>query len=133
MAHMGHTIGFHLLETNTMAKITKKTTPDAGPRATLAKLEDARALLTTIRQSLDREILKRADDVGNPGVGWKNFGEAARLLEELKTVGDLLGMGRNEVGSEHACPGCGTRDVDRLLIDENEVRCTVCECEYSVK
>ena len=116
-----------------MAKITKKTTPDAGPRATLAKLEDARSLITTIRQSLDREILKRADGVGKSDVGWTHFGDAARLLEELKAVGDLLGMGRNEVGSEHACPGCGTRDADRLAIEDDGVRCAVCGCEYTTR
>ncbi len=76
---MGHAIGIYLLEMHAMTKITKKTTLNAGPRATLAKLEDARALLSTVRQSLDGEILKRADDVGRHGVGWTHFGDAARL------------------------------------------------------
>ena len=113
-----------------MPKITKKTARDAGPRAAVAKLEDARALLTTIRQSLDREILRRADDLSQPDRGWTHFGDAARLFEELKTFGELLGIDRNEVLSTHACPSCGTRDADRLLIYEDDVRCTACGCEY---
>ena len=115
-----------------MPTINKKPTRDAGPRAAVAKLEDARALLTTIRQSLDREILKRTDDLGSTGVGWKHFADAARLFEELKDLGHLLLIDRNEVMDEHACPGCGTRDVDRLLIDEDDVRCTICGCEYTL-
>ena len=113
-----------------MPKITKKTARDAGPRAAVAKLEDARALLTTIRHALGSEILRRADDISKPEQGWAHFVDAARLFEELKTFGELLGIDRNEVISEHACPSCGTRDVDRLLIDEDDVRCTICRCEY---
>ncbi len=115
-----------------MPKITKRTKREDGPRAAVAKLEDARSLLTTLRQALDREILERADDLNRPGLGWTHFGDAARLLEELKEVGHLLGVDRNEVFDEHACPGCGTRDVDRLLLDDNQVRCTVCGCEYTL-
>jgi len=115
-----------------MPKITKKTQREYGPRATIAKLEDARALMTTIRQTLDKEILKRTDDLSRPGSGWTYFGDAGRLLEELKNIGELLGIDRNEVCDELSCPGCGTRDVDRLLIEENEVRCTVCGCEYTL-
>jgi hypothetical protein len=120
----------HVLETNTMPKITKKTKREDGPRAAVAKLEDARALLTRIRQALDKEILERTDDLSRPGLGWTHFG--GRLFEELKNVGELLGIDRNEVFDEHSCPGCGTRDVDRLLIDESEVRCTICGTEYTL-
>ncbi len=115
-----------------MPKITKKTQREDGPRATVAKLEDARTLLARMRQALDKEILKRTDDLNRPGSGWAHFGDAARLLEELKEVGHLLLIDRNEVIDEHACPGCGTRDVDRLLLNESEVRCTVCSCEYTL-
>ena len=115
-----------------MPQITKKTTREDGPRAAVAKLEDARTLLTRIRQALDQEILERTDDLSRPGLGWTHFGDAARLLEELKDVGHLLGIDRNEVFDEHSCPGCGTRDVDRLLIDESEVRCTICGTEYTL-
>ena len=115
-----------------MPNITKKTQREDGPRAAIAKLEDARTLLTTIRQALDKEILKRTDDLSRPGSGWTHFGDAARLLEELKEVGHLLLIDRNEVLDEHACPGCGTRDVDRLMIDESEVRCAICGTEYTL-
>ena len=115
-----------------MPKITKKTKREHGPRAAVAKLEDARALLTRIRQALDNEILERSDDLNRPGIGWKHFGDAGRLFEEFKSIGELLGIDRNEVFDEHSCPGCGTRDVDRLLIDESEVRCTVCGTEYTL-
>ncbi len=115
-----------------MPKITKKTRREDGPRATVAKLEDARTLLTTIRQALDKEILERTDDLSRSGLGWTHFGDAGHLLEELKEVGHLLLIDRNEVGDEHACPGCGTRDVDRLLLNESEVRCTVCGTEYTL-
>ena len=115
-----------------MPKITKKTKREDGPRAAVAKLEDARALLTKIRQALDIEILERTDDLSRSGLGWTHFGDAGHLLEELKEVGHLLLIDRNEVMDEHACPGCGTRDVDRLLIDESEVRCTVCGTEYTL-
>jgi len=115
-----------------MPKITKRTKREDGPRAAIAKLEDARALLTTIRQALDKEVLERTDDLSRPGLGWTHFGDAARLLEELKDVGHLLLIDRNEVLDEHACPGCGTRDVERLLLDESEVRCTICGCEYTL-
>ena len=67
-----------------------------------------------------------------PGRGWAHFGDAGRLFEELKNLGELLGIDRNEVFDEHSCPGCGTRDVDRLLIDDSEVRCTVCGTEYTL-
>ena len=40
-----------------MPKITKRTKREDGPRAAVAKLEDARTLLTRIRQALDKEIL----------------------------------------------------------------------------
>jgi NurA-like 5'-3' nuclease len=129
---MCHAIERHVLETHTMPKITKKTRREDGPRATVAKLEDARTLLTTIRQALDKEILERTDDLSRSGLGWTHFGDAGHLLEELKEVGHLLLIDRNEVMDEHACPGCGTRDVDRLLIDESEVRCTVCGTEYTL-
>ncbi|MEO2031505.1 MAG: hypothetical protein ABGZ35_05425 [Planctomycetaceae bacterium] len=132
MAHMCHAIERHVLETHTMPKITKKTKGEDGPRAAIAKLEDARALLTTIRQALDKEILERTDDLSRPGLGWTHFGDAARLLEELKDVGHLLLIDRNEVLDEHACPGCGTRDVERLLLEESEVRCTICGTEYTL-
>ncbi|MEQ9588042.1 MAG: hypothetical protein RJS97_08820 [Parvibaculaceae bacterium] len=113
-----------------MPKITKKTKREDGPRAAVAKLEDARALLTKISQALDNTILERTND---PGAGWAYFGDAGRLFEELKNVGELLGIARNEVLDVHACPGCGTRDVDRLLIDESEdVRCTICGTEYTL-
>jgi hypothetical protein len=115
-----------------MPKITKKTQREDGPRAAVAKLEDARTLLARMRQALDKEILKRTDDLNRPGSGWAQFGDAARLLEELKEVGHLLLIDRNEVIDEHACPGCGTRDVDRLLLNESEVRCTVCGTEYTL-
>ena len=59
--------------------------------------------------------------------------ETQALLEQLKTVGDLLGIPRNEVIEGHGCPGCGTRDADRLAVDEDDhVRCTVCGCEYTI-
>lgn len=115
-----------------MPKISKKTTRDAGPKATLVKLEDARTLLATLQRALDTEINERKADLARARTGWTHFGDAARLLEELKDVGHLLLVDRNEVLDEHACPGCGTRDVDRLLLDESEVRCTVCGCEYTL-
>ncbi|MDA0207670.1 MAG: hypothetical protein O2795_20340 [Acidobacteria bacterium] len=115
-----------------MPKVTKKTKREDGPRAAVAKLEDARTLLTRIRQALDNEILKRTDGLSRPGLGWTHFGDAGHLFEELKNVGELLGIDRNEVFDEHSCPGCGTRDVDRLLIDESEVRCTICGTEYTL-
>ncbi|HPF38953.1 MAG TPA: hypothetical protein PK093_09940 [Phycisphaerae bacterium] len=33
---------------------------------------------------------------------------------------------------EHGCPGCGERDMDRLIwIDDDRVRCAVCGTLYS--
>jgi hypothetical protein len=112
--------------------ITKKPTTSAGPQAALARLDDARTLLTTISAALEREHAKRTSDLDTPRIGWRYFGDAARVLEELKTVADALGIERNEVAGEHACPGCGTRDADRLALDENDVHCAVCGCEYTI-
>jgi hypothetical protein len=109
-----------------MPTITKKTTRDNGPQATLAKYQDARTLLDAIRTKLDQRM-------DQPTRGWAGFGDAGRLLEDLKNIGDWLGIPRNEVIDEHACPGCHTRDADRLAIDEEErVRCTACGCEYKL-
>lgn len=115
-----------------MPKILSKPKRDAGPQATLCKLEDARTLITRIREAIDREIDRRVDDRGRADVGWKHFGDAARLLEELKDVGHWLLIDRNEVGDDDGCPVCGTRDVDRLRLDGNEVHCTTCGCEYEL-
>jgi hypothetical protein len=112
-----------------MPKITKRTRAEDGPRATAAKLKDAQAMLNAIQTVMEKARRDRANDqTGN----WAHFDDACRLLEELKKVGDLLRIPRNEVAPEDACPECGTRDVDRLLIDEGEVRCTVCGCEYTL-
>ena len=115
-----------------MPRIRKKTRCEDRPRATISKLEDVHTLLANIRRALDREIRERMNDLDDAAIGWTHFGDAARLLEELKEVGHLLMIDRNEVGDADACPCCGTRDVDRLRLDESEVRCTVCECEYSL-
>ena len=80
-----------------MPTTTKKTTTNNGPRAALAKLDDARTLLTTISTALEREHARRTSDLNQPQVGWRHYGDAGRLLEELKTVADLLGIPRNEV------------------------------------
>ena len=115
-----------------MPTVTKKTTREDGPRAAVAKLDDARALLKTIQRALDKKLLERKDDLNRPSLGWTHFGDAGHLFEQLKNFGELLGIDRNEVPAEHSCPGCGTRDVDRLLVDESEVRCTICGCEYKL-
>src|SRR5690606_19931942 len=113
--------------------ITTKPTTSAGTHAALAKLDDARTLLTTISAALEREHEQRTSDLDNPRIGWRHYGDAARVLEELKTVADALGIARHEVAGGHACPGCGTRDADRLdLDDDDHVRCTVCGCEYTI-
>ena len=91
-----------------MQRITKKTRREDGPRAAVSKLKDARNLMDTIRIALDREITERTDDLAKTDIGWTHFDDAARLLEELKDVGHLL------------------------LIDRNEVRYTVCGCEHRI-
>lgn len=116
-----------------MPTTTKNTRSGDGPRAALARLEDARTLLTTISTALETEIARRTDDVEQQRTGWTHYGDAARLHEDLKAVAEQLQIQRNEVEMEHACPGCHTRDADRLLInDDDDVRCTVCGCEYSL-
>ncbi|HSG71770.1 MAG TPA: hypothetical protein VLA12_15215 [Planctomycetaceae bacterium] len=110
-----------------MPTILKRTKTENGPQATLAKYEDACTLLDAIRNKLEERMQNQ------PGPGWSDFGDAGRLLEDLKNVGDWLGIARNEVIGDHACPDCYTCDADRLEIDEEErVRCTVCQCEYKL-
>ena len=115
-----------------MPRMRKKTRREDGPRATITKLEDARTLLARMRRALDKEILERADDLDDAEVGWTHFGAAARLREDLKEVGQLLLIDRNEVDHADGCPCCGTHDVDRLRLAECEVQCTICGCEYSL-
>jgi hypothetical protein len=116
-----------------MPTITQKPTTSAGTHAALAKLDDARTLLTTISAALEREHAQRTDDLVTPAIGWRHYGDAARVLAELKVVADALGIARNEVAGDHACPGCGTRDADRLTLDDDDhVRCSVCGCEYTL-
>ena len=115
-----------------MPRIRKKPPGGDALLATVAKLQDARTLLVRMQRALDREIRDRKRDVGKTGIGWTHYGDAGRLLEELKEVGHLLMIDRNEVDDADACPCCGTRDVDRLRLDESEVQCTICGCEYSL-
>lgn len=38
----------------------------------------------------------------------------------------------DQVRPEYACPGCGERDIDRLIwIDDDRVRCATCGTEYN--
>ena len=40
--------------------------------------------------------------------------------------------GRDLVDAEDACPGCGERDMDRLVwLEDGFVRCTICGRKYS--
>jgi len=96
----------------------------------LVKYEDARSLLNRIREALDAEILDRNQNAR----GWSHYGDACRLLEELKELGHLFHIDRNEVADNHACPHCGTKDADHLIIqdDARSVRCTVCGCRYEL-
>ena len=38
----------------------------------------------------------------------------------------------NQVDNMFACPKCGERSADRLVIDEDEVTCTSCGNVYEV-
>ena len=113
-----------------MPKTIKKPTSAAGPQAAFAKLADCREMVARIQQEIETLHAQRTNDAERPDLGWRHFGEAAHLRERLKEIGDLLGIERNEVLPEEACPGCGTRDADRLVANERDITCSICGCEY---